>query len=134
MDFELQDVILDLLHFHSGNESRGPSRKNSTHQKGSQAGSALARVNFFRSRLIFESFSDGAKDVDLVSQEILLSDLRYVDAPKNKRANVFTTILSPMDHTRTSQGEGRGQDRGGQNPLQAEVGGYLNIYYCYFSF
>ena len=44
----------------------------------------------FRSRLIYESFSDSSRDVDLVSQEILLSDLRFVDCAANKRSNVFT--------------------------------------------
>lgn len=37
----------------------------------------LACVNFIRSRLTFESFSDESKDVDLVSQEILISDTRF---------------------------------------------------------
>lgn len=37
----------------------------------------LACVNFISSRLTFESFSDQTKDVDLVSQEILISDTRF---------------------------------------------------------
>ncbi|KAK7083456.1 hypothetical protein SK128_002186, partial [Halocaridina rubra] len=37
----------------------------------------LACINFIKSRLTFESFSDESKDVDLVSQEILLSDTRF---------------------------------------------------------
>jgi hypothetical protein len=45
---QLSDVILDLF----------PHRE----------GPCLARINFFKSRLIFESFSDSSKDVDLVSQ------------------------------------------------------------------
>ena len=64
-----------------------------------------------RSRLIYESFSDSSRDVDLVSQEILLSDLRFVDCPANKKSNVFTQILRPM--------EMGGGER--NNPLQAEV-------------
>ena len=97
MDFELQDVILDLLLNHS-NPSDGGQRER-----------ALARINFFKSRLIYESFSDASRDVDLVSQEILLSDLRFVDCAANKRSNVFTQILQPME-----VGERN-------NPLQAEV-------------
>ena len=62
-----------------------------------------------RSRLIYESFSDSSRDVDLVSQEILLSDLRFVDCAANKRSNVFTQILRPME------------ERERNNPLQAEV-------------
>jgi vacuolar protein sorting-associated protein 13D len=70
---------------------------------------ALARINFFKSRLIYESFSDSSRDVDLVSKEILLSDLRFDDCPANKRSNVFTQILQPME-----VGERN-------SPLQAEV-------------
>ena len=63
MTFELQDVILDLLLSHE-NLNRDPNNN-------------LARINFFKSRLVFEAFSDFTKDVDLVSQEILLSDMRF---------------------------------------------------------
>jgi vacuolar protein sorting-associated protein 13D len=76
MDIQLQDVILDIV----------PQR----------LGPCLARINFFKSRLIFESFSDSSRDVDLVSQEILLSDLRFADLPMNKRSSVFDKILQPM--------------------------------------
>jgi len=38
---------------------------------------SLARFDFQRSQLKFESRSDGSKDVDLVSHEITLSDTRY---------------------------------------------------------
>ncbi len=94
MNFELQDVILDFVLAHST-----PKEKEK----------ALARINFFRSRLIYESFSDSSRDVDLVSQEILLSDLRFVDCPANKRSNVFAQILQPMAMDERN------------SPLQAEV-------------
>ena len=77
MNIELQDVILDLI------------------LKQDELLS-LARVNFFKSLLTYESFSDSSRDIDLVSQEILLSDLRFADCPMNKRSNVFTQILQPM--------------------------------------
>jgi len=38
---------------------------------------SLARFDFQRSQLKFESRSDGSKDIDLVSHEITLSDTRY---------------------------------------------------------
>nr|XP_045619802.1 vacuolar protein sorting-associated protein 13D-like isoform X1 [Procambarus clarkii]XP_045619809.1 vacuolar protein sorting-associated protein 13D-like isoform X1 [Procambarus clarkii] len=67
-----------------------------------QEGSAQAKsctplvcVNFISSKLTYESFSDGSKDVDLVSQEILLSDTRFEGFPVNKRSNIFTNILQP---------------------------------------
>lgn len=95
MDFELQDVIIDLL-LHRETSPSHQERK-------------LARVNLFKSRLIFESFSDSSKDIDLVSQEILLTDLRFEDYPANKKANVFNQILQPM----------RIEER--NNPLQVRI-------------
>ncbi|XP_074642818.1 intermembrane lipid transfer protein VPS13D-like [Tubulanus polymorphus] len=55
----------------------------------------LARLDFIKSRLTYESFSDFSKDVDLVSREILAHDTRYRDSPVNTRPNVFSKILQP---------------------------------------
>jgi len=82
MDIELQNVTVDLVEQHQ----ILPDLR--------EAG--LARINFIKSRLVYESFCDFSKDVDLVSQEILLLDTRFTDLPANKRANVFTCILQPM--------------------------------------
>ena len=57
---------------------------------------ALACVNFIKSRLTLDSLSDGSQDIDLVSQEILVTDTRFQDEPVNKRSNVFTNILQPL--------------------------------------
>lgn len=57
-----------------------------------QACSPLACINFIRSRLTFESFSDESKDVDLVSQEILISDTRFEgkqQTVKKARCNIY---------------------------------------------
>ena len=78
MDIELLNVILDIM-------TTRPSED-----------TCLARINLIKSRLIYESFSDSSRDVDLVSQEILLDDLRFQDYPMNKRTNVFRRILQPM--------------------------------------
>lgn len=59
----------------------------------------LACVNFIKSRLIIENFSNFCQDIDLVSQEILIRDTRFEDAPANKRSNVFTDILEPLRGT-----------------------------------
>ena len=56
---------------------------------------SLAKMDFLRSRLSFESFSDGSKDVDLVSREIKMFDTRYPDEAVNNRPNVFTLVLKP---------------------------------------
>jgi hypothetical protein len=51
--------------------------------------SSLARINFIKSRLVYESFSDCSKDVDLVSQEILLLDTRFAHCPANKETQLL---------------------------------------------
>ena len=56
---------------------------------------SLAKMDFLRSRLSFESYSDGSKDVDLVSREIKMFDTRYPDEAVNNRPNVFTLVLRP---------------------------------------
>lgn len=38
---------------------------------------SLAKLDFIRSRLSYEMFSDQSKETDLVSKEILASDTRY---------------------------------------------------------
>lgn len=59
--------------------------------------SSLACINFIKSRLTVETYSDRSQDVDLVSQEILITDTRFQDEPVNKRSNVFTNILQPIN-------------------------------------
>jgi vacuolar protein sorting-associated protein 13D len=39
--------------------------------------SSLACVNFMKSRLMVETYSNNTRDVDLVSQEILITDTRF---------------------------------------------------------
>ncbi|KAF4525446.1 hypothetical protein B566_EDAN016234 [Ephemera danica] len=62
----------------------------------------LACINFIKCRLVIESRSDGSRDIDLVSKEILISDTRFINQPVNKRTNVFTNILQPVDITKRS--------------------------------
>ncbi|XP_076064677.1 vacuolar protein sorting 13D isoform X4 [Oratosquilla oratoria] len=83
--FDLDNVTLELENLNDNNETNSVGKKTSP----------LACVNFIKSRLIYESFSDGSKDVDLVSQEILISDTRFEGFPVNKKSNVFTNILQP---------------------------------------
>jgi vacuolar protein sorting-associated protein 13D len=40
-------------------------------------GPALACVNFIKSRLIIETYSNKSQDIDLISQEILITDTRF---------------------------------------------------------
>lgn len=72
--------------------------------------SPLARINFIKSSLKIDSFSDGSQDIDLVSQEILVIDSRCANANDADRPkNAFTNILQPINA------------KLGQNSVQAEV-------------
>ncbi|XP_013405463.1 vacuolar protein sorting-associated protein 13D-like isoform X2 [Lingula anatina] len=64
---------------------------------------SLARLDFIKSKLCFESYSDQTKDVDLVSHEIRASDTRFRDFPDNHKSSIFQEILHPTCH----QGEHR---------------------------
>ena len=83
----LENVTLDLLHRHASDVARQES---------------LARVDFLASRLTFESFSDGTKDIDLVSLRICVYDTRYAGAPVNVKPNVFEKILHQASQQRSA--------------------------------
>ena len=38
---------------------------------------SLAKINFIKSKFVFEGFSDWSKTMDLVSQDVLLNDTRF---------------------------------------------------------
>ncbi|KAL8611447.1 hypothetical protein ACOMHN_014502 [Nucella lapillus] len=67
-----------------------------SHAIPAQSQQSLARLDFIRSRLSFESYSDQSKDIDLVSHGIVVSDTRFKEEPVNARPNVFTSILQPQ--------------------------------------
>lgn len=56
----------------------------------------LACINFIKSRLTVEAFSNMSQDIDLVSQEILILDTRFTKGQREKRSNVFSNILKPI--------------------------------------
>ncbi|PNF41787.1 hypothetical protein B7P43_G02611, partial [Cryptotermes secundus] len=60
--------------------------------------SSLACINFIKSRLMVETYSNQSRDIDLISQEILITDTRFQAEPVNRRSNVFTNILQPIHH------------------------------------
>lgn len=61
----------------------------------------LQRFDFMKSKLLFESFSNGSKSVNLVSHSLLAHDTRYTGLNKSSggadeaRPNVFDCILQP---------------------------------------
>lgn len=76
----LSSVRLDLLNVNIRLQQTSPS---------SNRPLPLACVNFIKSRLVIETFSNLSQDIDLVSQEILLRDTRYE-----------TTTVHEIDSTR----------------------------------
>lgn len=75
----MQNVTLRLLQSHTKN-------------------SPLACINFIKSHLTVENFSNLCQDIDLVSQEILIMDTRF-HGTDHKQSNVFTNILQPVSHS-----------------------------------
>lgn len=80
INLDLEDVAVSL----KWNDSPSPSERKS-----------LACINFIKSCLKIDSYTDGSQDIDLVSQEILITDSRFSKSSSNK-ANVFTKILQPI--------------------------------------
>ncbi|XP_044206610.1 vacuolar protein sorting-associated protein 13D isoform X2 [Thunnus albacares] len=82
---DMMDVSLELL----------DSPKASEHKH------SLARFDFMKSKLLFESFSNGSKSVNLVSHSLLAYDTRCTGPNKTTsgadgaRHNVFDCILQP---------------------------------------
>lgn len=60
--------------------------------------SSLACINFIKSHLTIETFSNLCQDIDLVSQEILIMDTRF-HGKDLIQSNVFTNILQPVRHS-----------------------------------
>lgn len=61
----------------------------------------LTRFDFMKSKLLFESFSNGSKSVNLVSHSLLAYDTRYSGPDKTQagldgmKPNVFDCVLQP---------------------------------------
>ncbi|XP_060529289.1 intermembrane lipid transfer protein Vps13D isoform X2 [Cylas formicarius] len=64
--------------------------------------SPLACINFIRSHLTMETFSNLSQDIDLVSQEIIVIDTRFHGCERTSQCNVFTSILQPVKDVRDS--------------------------------
>uniref|UniRef100_A0A3B4CNR3 UBA domain-containing protein n=1 Tax=Pygocentrus nattereri TaxID=42514 RepID=A0A3B4CNR3_PYGNA len=78
---DMMNVSLELL---DRPTSTGPKR-------------SLARFDFMKSKLLFESFSNGSKSVNLVSHSLLAYDTRYKESSRASEGknNVFDCILQP---------------------------------------
>ncbi|XP_027026540.2 vacuolar protein sorting-associated protein 13D isoform X1 [Tachysurus fulvidraco] len=80
----LVDMMNVSLEFLDGSKSSGHKQ-------------SLARFDFMKSKVLFESFSDGSKSVNLVSHSLLAYDTRYSESNKatEGKHNVFDCILQP---------------------------------------
>ncbi|XP_023192292.1 vacuolar protein sorting-associated protein 13D isoform X1 [Xiphophorus maculatus] len=79
---DMTDVSLELLDSPTSADNRN----------------SLARLDFVKSKVLFESFSDGSKSVNLVSHSLLANDTRFTGTTKsneNSRCNVFDCVLQP---------------------------------------
>ncbi|KAF7280409.1 hypothetical protein GWI33_006075 [Rhynchophorus ferrugineus] len=80
---DMQNVVLRLIKSHSYQSS-------------------LTCINFIKSHLTVETFSNLSQDVDLVSQEILILDTRSENNKDNQNKNVFMRILQPITNSAES--------------------------------
>ncbi|KAG9337681.1 hypothetical protein JZ751_028331 [Albula glossodonta] len=80
----LVDMMNVSLELHDTPKSTGQKR-------------SLARFDFMKSKLLFESFSNGSKSVNLVSHSLLAYDTRYSgpDRSSEGKQNAFDCILQP---------------------------------------
>jgi hypothetical protein len=56
--------------------------------------SSLASINFIKSRLMVETYSNQSRDIDLISQEILITDTRFQGTIKL----FYLWVLHPVAH------------------------------------
>jgi len=85
-----------------------------------EGGEPFASVEFIDSRLVYESNSNGSRDIDLVSQQVLLKDTVGLSVYATKR-NVFTQILQPVTSSVHSSSTTNSKDLSTDVQLQAEV-------------
>lgn len=102
---DLQDVSV-RLQVPSTDTAAAPSHNQFSHVFEGGHQTSLACINFIKSTLKIDMLSDGSQDIDLVSQEILVTDSRFAggsgshdDADADgvdRQKNVFTNILQPI--------------------------------------
>ncbi len=85
--FDLENVGIEILRNHKIYVPKGQSRVDLGEV-------SLAYMAFIKSKLIYESYSDGSKQIDLVSSEILMIDTRFNEKNRDKECtNVFLNVL-----------------------------------------
>ncbi|KAK1340487.1 hypothetical protein QTO34_019057 [Cnephaeus nilssonii] len=73
--------------------------------KGREGAGSLARFDFKKCKLLFESFSNQTKSVNLVSHSMMAFDTRYAGQKASPgMTNVFSCIFQPSKNSSTAQG------------------------------
>lgn len=73
--------------------------------KGKEAAGSLARFDFKKCKLLFESFSNQTKSINLVSHSMMAFDTRYAGQKTSPgMTNVFSCIFQPSKNSSTTQG------------------------------
>lgn len=73
--------------------------------KGKEGAGSLARFDFKKCKLLYESFSNQTKSINLVSHSMMAFDTRYVGQKTSPgMTNVFTCIFQPSKNSTSSQG------------------------------
>ncbi|CAG9856524.1 unnamed protein product [Phyllotreta striolata] len=73
--------------------------------KSHEDNSKLACVSLIKSHLTIETFSNFCQDIDLVSKEILIKDIREDANDSGRKRNVFGNILEPIGLAQQVQAE-----------------------------
>ena len=105
INLELENVGLELLNSHSADRKKnnivGNSSRSRSCSKLGMDKEPLAHLEFLKSTLIYESFSDQSKLIDLFSSEILIIEItnttdnngRENSGSSEAAANLFVNIL-----------------------------------------
>ncbi|XP_004678577.1 PREDICTED: vacuolar protein sorting-associated protein 13D isoform X2 [Condylura cristata] len=73
--------------------------------KGKEGSGSLARFDFKKCKLLYESFSNQTKSINLVSHSMMAFDTRYVGQKTSPGlTNVFNCIFQPSKSSSTTQG------------------------------
>uniref|UniRef100_A0A286Y024 Vacuolar protein sorting 13 homolog D n=1 Tax=Cavia porcellus TaxID=10141 RepID=A0A286Y024_CAVPO len=73
--------------------------------KGKEGAGSLARFDFKKCKLLYESFSNQTKSINLVSHSMMAFDTRYTGQKTSPGpANVFSCIFQPSKNSSTTQG------------------------------
>ncbi|XP_030180696.1 vacuolar protein sorting-associated protein 13D isoform X6 [Lynx canadensis] len=73
--------------------------------KGKESAGSLARFDFKKCKLLYESFSNQTKSINLVSHSMMAFDTRYAGQKASPgMTNVFSCIFQPSRNSSTAQG------------------------------